>query len=74
MPSNHAETVDNTLRLATAIGLYVLGEETLSGAANHAGISKQRMKTILSERGVEMRLGPRDTEAIYTELDTLANL
>ncbi|WP_367175812.1 UPF0175 family protein [Haloarcula rubripromontorii] len=74
MPSNRAETTDDNRRLATAIGLYVLGEETLGGAAEHADISKQRMKMILSDRGVEIRLGPRDTTDAKSELETLENL
>ena len=74
MPSNDVVTTDDNRRLATAIGLYVLGEKTLGGAAEHADVSKQRMRMILSERGVELRLGPRDTADAKSELEALENL
>jgi predicted HTH domain antitoxin len=74
MPANDVVTTDDNRRLATAIGLYVLGEKTLGGAADHADISKQRMKMILSDRGVDLRLGPRDAADAKSELETLENL
>jgi len=74
MRSEDVVTTDDNRRLATAIGLYILGEETLGRAADHAHVSKQRMKMILSERGVELRLGPRDAADAKSELETLENL
>lgn len=74
MPSNDVVTTDDNRRLATAIGLYVLEKKTLGEAADHADVSKQRMKMVLSERGVELRLGPRDTADAKSEIEALESL
>ncbi len=55
--------------LATAIGLYALGECTLGQAAERAGISRYRMRDILDELGFDVHLGgPRNVDEIHEEL------
>lgn len=65
MTSGDAKPVGDNNRLATAIGLYALEEMTLGQAAEHADMSKQKMKETLNEAGVELRIGARSkSEAI----------
>ncbi len=61
--------------LATAVGLYALGEYTLGQAAEHAGVSRFTMRDTLAELGFEARLGgPRDVDDAKAELDALSDL
>ena len=61
--------------LATAIGMYALGEWTLGQAAERADVSRFRMRDVLTDLGFEVNLGgPRDVEAAREELRTLRNL
>jgi hypothetical protein len=61
--------------LATAIGMYALGEWTLGQAAERADVSRLRMRDVLTELGFEVHLGgPRDIEEARAELRTLRNL
>jgi predicted HTH domain antitoxin len=61
--------------LATAIGMYALGEWTLGQAAERADVSRFRMRDVLTDLGFEVHLGgPRDVEAAREELRTLRNL
>jgi len=57
--------------LPTVIGLYALGEMTLSEAAERLGVSKTEMQEILHESGVSLRLGPRTRDEATEELDTV---
>lgn len=60
---------DDTERLATTIGLYVLGEISLGKAAERTGVTRWQMEELLSEAGVQVRLGPRDMDALESEVD-----
>jgi predicted HTH domain antitoxin len=61
--------------LATAIGMYALGEWTLGQAAERADVSRFRMRDVLTDLGFEASLGgPRDVEEAREELRTLRNL
>ncbi|WP_440007104.1 UPF0175 family protein [Halomicrococcus sp. SG-WS-1] len=48
--------------LATVIGLYALGELTLGEAADRLDVSRYKMRDILRESGVQVRLGPESAE------------
>lgn len=61
--------------LATAVGLYALGEYTLGQAAEHAGVSRFAMRDTLTDLGFEVHLGgPRDVDDAKAELDALSDL
>lgn len=60
--------------IATAIGLYALGELTLGQAAERVGVSRFKMRDILVDAGVELRLGPRTKEEAQEEIDTAADV
>lgn len=60
--------------LAETIGLYALGEISLGKAAERAGVSRWRMQEILTEAGVELRLGPQSEEELQDEVDVALDL
>ncbi|MCU4744110.1 UPF0175 family protein [Natronoglomus mannanivorans] len=66
--------VDDTEELATTIGLYVLGEISLGKAAERTGVTRWEMEEILSEAGVEVRLGPQSMEDLQDEVDTALDI
>lgn len=55
--------------LALIVGQYALGELTLGQAAERAGVSRFRMREVLQEAGVEVRLGPADQTEAADEVD-----
>jgi predicted HTH domain antitoxin len=59
------------LRIAFAIFQYERGEATLMRAAQLAGVHFERMKEILIENGVELRLGPATIEEAREEVATM---
>ncbi|MGB9930849.1 UPF0175 family protein [Haloarcula amylolytica] len=73
MTTGDAKSVGDNNRLATAIGLYALEEMTLGQAAEHADISKQKMKDILDEAGVKLRIGPKSKSEAISEIEALEN-
>ncbi|MCU4973975.1 UPF0175 family protein [Halobacteria archaeon AArc-m2/3/4] len=66
--------VDDTEELATTIGLYVLGEISLGKAAERTGVTRWEMEELLSEAGVEVRLGPQSMEDLQDEVDTALDI
>lgn len=66
--------VDTTEELATTIGLYVLGEISLGKAAERTGVTRWEMEEILSEAGVEVRLGPQNKDDLEDEVETALDL
>ncbi len=59
------------LRLEMAIYRYQTGAISLGKAANLAGISFEQMRDILTNRGVELHLGPETSEDAQAEVATL---
>jgi len=60
------------LRIAVAVHRYRTDEEiTLAKAAAIAGVSLERMKEILEQHGVPLRLGPESAEEARKELAVL---
>jgi predicted HTH domain antitoxin len=60
------------LRFTIAIHRYRTDEElTLAQAAAIAGVSLERMKELLEQRGVPLRLGPASIQEARAELATL---
>lgn len=60
-----------TDELATTIGLYVLGEISLGKAADRIGISRWEMQDLLTESGIEPRLGPTEFEDAEDEIQAI---
>ncbi|WP_231188917.1 UPF0175 family protein [Haladaptatus sp. DYF46] len=56
MPTDR-HNLQNKEKLATAIGLYILGEISLGKAAGLTGVTRWEMEEILQDAGVELRLG-----------------
>jgi predicted HTH domain antitoxin len=59
------------LRMETAIYRYQTEDISLAKAAHLAGVSFDRMKALLVQRGVQLRLGVADDMEIQEELATL---
>lgn len=59
------------LRIEWAIQRYQAEEVTLARAAQLAGMSIFRMKDLLFERGVPLRIGPATLEEAQQEVETL---
>ena len=64
----------HTEEFATTIGLYALGEISLGKAAERADITRWEMKEILTEAGVEVRLGPQTMDALGDEVETALDI
>ncbi len=60
------------LRLDWAVYQYQTQEISLAKAAAMAGVSFDRMKTILRQRGIQPRLGPETLDEVQQELDVIA--
>lgn len=60
--------------LATVIGLYALEELTLGEAADRLGYSKVKMRTVLHDAGVQVRLGPRSRDDLKNEVATALDI
>lgn len=54
-----AEDFETDIKIATTIGLYVLGEISLGKAAERISVTRWEMEEILSEADIEVRLGPK---------------
>jgi len=59
------------VRIDVAVHRYCTGELSTAKAAALAGVCFDRMKEILAERGVPLRLGPETLEEARAELDAL---
>ena len=59
------------VRIDVAVSRYCTGELSIARAAALAGVCFDRMKEILAERGVPLRLGPETLEEARAELDAL---
>lgn len=60
--------------LATAVGLYVLGELSLGKAAERAGVDRWEFEERLRAAEIPVDLGPRDRAALEDEVDTALDL
>lgn len=66
------ETEGDRESLATAIGLYALGDLSLGEAAERAGVSRFRMREALGEAGLDVPLGGAESaEAARSDAETL---
>ncbi|WP_267643522.1 UPF0175 family protein [Haloarchaeobius amylolyticus] len=63
-----------TGKLATAIGLYILGEISLGKAAERVGITRWEMEDLLDDLGIDARYGPKSREELDSEVDVALNL
>ena len=59
------------VRIDVAVHRYRTENLSIAKAAALAGVSFDRMKEILSERGVPLRLGPETLDEARNELDSL---
>lgn len=66
--------MQNKEKLATAIGLYILGEISLGKAAERTGVTRWEMEEILQDAGVELRLGPQTKDDLDDEVDVALDI
>jgi predicted HTH domain antitoxin len=62
------------LRIEIAVHRYQTEDISLARAAHLAGMSYDRMKALLQERGVQMRLGPADEREARQEIDDMGQI
>ena len=62
------------VRIDVAVHRYRVEKLSIARAAALAGVCFDRMKEILAERGVPLRLGPETLEEARAELDTLEQM
>lgn len=62
------------LRIELAIYRYQTEDISLAKAAHLAGVSFDRMKMLMVQRGVQLRLGPANDAEIQEEVSTLRRL
>jgi len=62
------------VRIDVAVHHYRTENLSIARAAALAGVSFDRMKEILAERGVPLRLGPETLEEARAELDALRRM
>jgi predicted HTH domain antitoxin len=62
------------VRIDVAVHRYRTEELTITKAAALAGVSFDRMKELLAERGVPLRLGPETLDEARAELDELQRM
>lgn len=62
------------LRLELAIYAYQTEDISLAKAAHLGGVSYDRMRALLVQRGVQLRLGPANEAELQEEIDTLDKL
>jgi predicted HTH domain antitoxin len=66
------ETEGDRESLATAIGLYALGDLSLGEAAERAGVSRFRMHEALTEAGIDAALGGAESvEDVRSDAESL---
>ena len=63
-----------SVRIALAVYRYQREEMSVARAAALAGVCFDRMKEILAEQGVPLRLGPKTVEEARAELDALERM
>lgn len=59
------------MRVEVAIYRYQTGEISLGKAAESASVSFEKMREILVNRGIPLRLGPATVEEMVEEIETL---
>jgi predicted HTH domain antitoxin len=62
------------LRTEIAVHRYQTEDISLARAAHLAGMSYDRMKLLLLERGVQLRLGPADEREARQEIDDMGQI
>lgn len=62
------------VRIEVAIHRYQVEEISLARAAALAGVSFDRMKDILAERGILLRIGPATLDEARAEVDALKRM
>jgi predicted HTH domain antitoxin len=62
------------LRVEMAVHRYETEDISLARAAHLAGMSFDRMKALLVERGVQLRLGPADEREARQEIDDMGRI
>ncbi len=62
------------LRVEVAVHRYETEDISLARAAHLAGISYDRMKALLVERGMQVRLGPADEREALQEIDDMGRI
>ena len=62
------------LRVELAIHRYQTEEISLAKAAHLAGLSFDRMKALLVQRGIQPRLGPADEAEAHEEIATMERI
>jgi len=62
------------LRVELAIHRYQTEEISLAKAAHLAGLSFDRMKALLVQRGIQLRLGPIDASEARQEVTAMADI
>ena len=62
------------LRVELALHRYETEDISLAHAAHLAGVSFDRMKALMVERGVQLRLGPADEAEARQEVDNLGRV
>lgn len=62
------------VRINVAVYRYLTEEISVAKAAALAGVSYDRMKEILAEHGVALRLGPETVEDALLEIDALEKM
>lgn len=60
--------------VATAIGRYVLGDASLAGAAEAAGMTRWEFESILEDAGFSALYGPRSSDELETEVEDARDL
>ena len=63
-----------SVRIEVAVHRYLTEPISVAKAAAIAGVSFDRMKDILAERGAQLRLGPDTVEEARQKLDTLRRI
>lgn len=71
---SRTEQPDTDDDLVYAVGLYALGEVNEGKAAEIAGVTRWDMREILTEAGLNLRLGPRDLDELQREVDVALSL
>ena len=62
------------LRIEVAVHRYETEDISLARAANLAGVSFDRMKALLVERGIRLRLGPADDREALQEIAEMGRI
>ena len=62
------------VRIAVAVHRYQTEDMSVARAASVAGVSFDRMKEILAQQGVALRLGPETIEEAREELESLERM